>query len=79
MNQLAYKLLRSGKTDDAIILFEMNTTSYANSSNAWDSLREAYRKKKDRENTIRCYETALRIDPVYPNSGFARTLLSKIR
>ncbi|AXT20416.1 hypothetical protein D7030_04660 [Flavobacteriaceae bacterium AU392] len=77
MNKLGYEFLRSGKIDDAIILFEMNTVSYSKSPNVWDSLGDAYNKKGDKKNTIRCYETALKINPDYPNSAIAKSILNK--
>lgn len=47
LNQLGYELLRDGKTDAAIKIFNLNVTEFPNSANAYDSRAEAYFNKKE--------------------------------
>jgi len=63
VNQIGYDLLNSGQTDAAINAFTLNTTENPASSNAWDSLGEAYLKKGDRKQAIAAYQKAVELDP----------------
>ena len=63
MNSAAYDLLHSGKINDAIVLFKMNTQRYPQSANTWDSLAEAERGAGDVLAAKADYEKALSIDP----------------
>lgn len=42
LNQAGYRLLRAGKTTNAVSVFKLVTVDYPNSVNAYDSLGEAY-------------------------------------
>ena len=48
LNQLGYMLLGDGEAQDAILVFERNAQEYPQSSNAYDSLGEAYMKAGQR-------------------------------
>jgi dienelactone hydrolase len=42
LNQLAYRRLQDGDTDDAVELFKLNVEAYSTSANAQDSLADGY-------------------------------------
>ncbi|MGP0018365.1 MAG: serine hydrolase [Candidatus Sulfotelmatobacter sp.] len=63
LNTLGYQLLNSDKrVDDAIAIFKLNTTAHPLSSNAYDSLAEAYRKSGAAELAISNYQNAVMLD-----------------
>ncbi len=62
MNALGYELLAGKRLDQAIEVFKLNAAAFPESSNAFDSLGEAYRTRGDRDLAIRSYEKALALD-----------------
>jgi hypothetical protein len=62
-NLLSYRTLNQGKILEAIALFELNTTAYPHSSNAFGSLAEAFRKKGDKAKVLENYRKALELNP----------------
>ena len=76
LNALGYDALESGRTDDALRLFERNVRAYPQSANVYDSLGEAYAKAGKKELAIRNYERSLALDPKNEN---AREKLKKLR
>jgi CubicO group peptidase (beta-lactamase class C family) len=64
LNTLGYQLLYGDKrVQDAITIFKLNATEHRLSSNAYDSLAEAYRKNGDDELAISNYQNAVMLDP----------------
>jgi len=61
LNQFGYDFLYSDNPDYALDFFKASTLKFPNSSNAWDSLGEAYLIYNDYENAIACYENAVAI------------------
>ena len=76
LNALGYELLRQGRHGHAIAVFQLNTADHPGSSNAFDSLGEAYMESGRREEAIRSYRRALALDPDNQN---ARQVLEKLR
>jgi Flp pilus assembly protein TadD len=71
INSLGYTLLRAGRVEDAIVVFEFNVRQYPQSANVYDSLAEAYEKKGDRQQAIRNYARALSMaDPDPASSSY---------
>ena len=68
VNSLGYKLLNSGRTDEAIELFKVNAKMYPHSSNVYDSLGEAYLKAEKKEMAIQNYMKSLELDPTNANA-----------
>lgn len=68
LNAAGYKLLRTGRIDDAIVLLTQNTSDHPLSGNAWDSLAEAYMDKKENAIAIKYYEKSLELDPQNTNA-----------
>lgn len=60
VNLFGYRLMASGKLDEAIAVFRRNVSLYPDSANAYDSLGEALEKKGDMAEAVRSYELAVR-------------------
>jgi Flp pilus assembly protein TadD len=76
LNALGYELLRQGRHGHAIVVLQLNTADHPGSSNAFDSLGEAYMEAGQREEAIRSYERARALDPANEN---AVRMLEKLR
>ena len=76
LNALGYELLRQGRHQAAIAVLQLNSADHPGSSNAFDSLGEAYMEAGRREEAVRSYERALALDPANEN---ARQMLQKLR
>ncbi len=68
INAFGYRLARLQKMNEALEIFKLNTELYPESANVYDSLGEAYANQGNREEAIKTYEKALKIDPNYPSS-----------
>lgn len=76
LNGLGYSLLSQSETAAAIEVFVLYTLTYPNSSNAFDSLGEAYMENGDVENAILNYSKSLLLNPKNTN---ATERISKLR
>jgi len=77
LNTLGYQLLYTDKrVSDAIAIFTLNTTEHPSSSNAFDSLGEAYRQHGERELAISSYQTAVKLDAT---NGHAAAALKELQ
>jgi CubicO group peptidase (beta-lactamase class C family) len=76
INNMGYALLQLKRIDDAIVIFEQNTTDFPQSANTWDSLAEAYMIKGNKELAIKYYEKSLELNP---NNKNAIEQLKKLR
>ena len=74
-NQVGYFFLNKGDFDKAIQVFKANTNRYPNSSNAHDSLGEAYYKAGALEKAKEHYQKSLAINPQNEN---AQQMLRKL-
>ena len=74
LNSLGYTLLRLGRVDEAIVVFEYNAGKYPQSANVYDSLAEALEKKGDRRQAIRNYARALSMGDPDPSSSSYQAL-----
>jgi len=66
INTLAYRFLGSENNQDklkALKLFQLNSVNYPNSSNAFDSLGEAYLTNGDNRKALENYKKALTLNP----------------
>jgi uncharacterized membrane protein len=72
LNALGYTLIHARAFADAICIFQLNAAAYPRSSNAYDSLAEAYLVQGDTAQAIVNYQTSLRLDP--DNRGAAEML-----
>ncbi len=76
LNGLGYELLRQGRRGHAIAVMRLNAADHPGSSNAFDSLGEAYMEAGMREEAIRSYGRAVTLDPANQN---AAQMLEKLR
>jgi CubicO group peptidase (beta-lactamase class C family) len=76
VNKLGYWLLGKKRIKESIEVFKMNVEDYPNSSNAYDSLGEAYMLNGDRELSIKNYQRSLELNPDNKN---ALEMLRKLR
>ena len=76
LNALGYELLRQGRHVAAIAVLQLNSADHPGSSNAFDSLGEAYMQAGRHDEAVRSYERALALDPANEN---ARQMLEKLR
>jgi CubicO group peptidase (beta-lactamase class C family) len=76
VNALGYWLLQKKRVKEAIEVFKMNVEDYPNSSNAYDSLGEAYMSDGDKELSIKNYQRSLELNPDNTN---ALEMLRKLR
>lgn len=76
LNTLGYALLYGDKSvSGAIAIFQLNTTEHPRSSNAFDSLGEAYRANGEISLAINSYKTAVKLDPT---NGHASAMLKEL-
>ena len=73
MNRLGYSLMFLKRTEDAIKVFEQNTSDFPESANVWDSLAEAYMRNGDKALAIKFYEKSLSLDP--KNEGARKNII----
>ncbi|HEX3527833.1 MAG TPA: DUF2306 domain-containing protein [Thermoanaerobaculia bacterium] len=76
LNALGYQLLRAKKLKAAIRIFQLNVEAYPQSSNAFDSLGEAYLDDGNKPQAIASYHKAIQLDPKNGNAG---TMLKKLK
>ena len=63
LNSMGYVLLREGRLDDALAIFEKNVELYPGSPNVHDSLAEALLAKGDKAAAILHYRRVLELEP----------------
>ena len=68
LNRLGYRLLQMRKIADAIEIFKLNVEMYPQSSNAYDSLGEAYRAHGDKDLAVTNYKKSLELNPKNTNA-----------
>jgi Tetratricopeptide repeat len=76
LNALGSELLRQGRHGPAIVVLQLNTADHPGSSDAFDSLGEAYLAAGRREEAIQSYERAVALDPANESAVLA---LEKLR
>lgn len=76
INGLGYQLMNGGNLEAAIRVFTLNTESYPQSANVWDSLGEAHMNAGETAKAIANYEKSLALNPGNDN---AVAMLKKLR
>lgn len=61
LNEFGYDFLNSDTPEYALAFFKENTSKFPNSSNAWDSLGEAYLTYRNYEKAVSSYQKAVNI------------------
>ena len=77
LNSLGLQLIFSGKHADGMRVLTFTTRLYPHSSNAFDSLAEAYLFRGDTINAMKNFARALELDPHNSNSAHQLEKLSK--
>jgi glyoxylase-like metal-dependent hydrolase (beta-lactamase superfamily II) len=67
LNALGYRYLQSGRTAEAIAVFEINAEAFPRSWNVWDSLAEAYMSRDDWDKAEVFYEKSVELNPENQN------------
>jgi tetratricopeptide (TPR) repeat protein len=75
LNNVGYKLMRSGNVISSIKLFQLYVSEFPNSANPYDSLAEAYFNNKEYTLSEQNYLKSLELNPENTN---AKEMLSKI-
>ena len=75
LNQTGYRFLKSGLTDESIMIFKKNAEMFPDVANCYDSLGEAYLLKGDKVNAAANFKKVLEIDPENEN---AKNILNKL-
>jgi tetratricopeptide (TPR) repeat protein len=75
LNRLGYQYLRSARVKEALAWFRLNTQLYPYSSNAFDSLAEAFEVVGDVPSAIDNYQRAAQLDT---GNAHARKMLAKL-
>jgi len=68
INSAGYRLLSQKKISDATLIFQLNVELYPKSSNAYDSLGEAYMKNNEKDLAIQNYQKSLDLNPKNQNA-----------
>jgi tetratricopeptide (TPR) repeat protein len=76
INSKGYELLEAGKKDESVAVFRLCVMAFPRSSNAFDSLGEAYMEAGNKKLAIENYEKSLALDPENKN---AEEMLQKLR
>jgi len=76
LNLFGYQLLARDRTDDAIVILELNVEAFPEAFNTYDSLAEAYMLSGRTEPAIANYERSLELNPDNTN---AVTMLARLR
>ncbi|WP_339659639.1 hypothetical protein [uncultured Polaribacter sp.] len=77
MNRLGYNYIKNNNFEDAIEVFKINVALYPEKSNVYDSLGEAYLRKKDTLNAEINFKKALAINPENESAKRFLTKLTK--
>jgi tetratricopeptide (TPR) repeat protein len=77
LNTLGYQLLYGDRNaGEAVAIFKLNSIEHPESSNAFDSLGEAYQVNGERDLAIASYKSALKLDP---SNGHAAAMSWQLR
>jgi Tfp pilus assembly protein PilF len=68
VNAYGYQLMNNGALEAARVVLRLNTESYPNSFNTWDSYGEAELKAGNRAEAIRLYRKSLKLNPANTNA-----------
>ena len=71
LNALGYRCLQSGRTAEALAIFEINTETFPRSWNVWDSLAEAWMIFGDLDKAEKYYQKSVELNPENQNGKIA--------
>jgi tetratricopeptide (TPR) repeat protein len=76
LNALGYRYLQSGRTAEAVTVFQINAQTFPLSWNVWDSLAEAHLAREEEDRAEEFYRKSVKLNPDNQN---AKSQLSIIR
>lgn len=76
LNSLGYQLMGDNRLDEAILVFESNSSLFPESSNVYDSLAESYMNNDKYELAIEYYNKSLKLNP---NNKNALKMIERIK
>ena len=76
LNGLGYQMIKEGKLEVAVKLFELNVEEYPESANAYNSLGEVYMKNGQIDLAIESYGRSLELNP---DNNNAREMLRQLK
>jgi len=76
LNALGYRYLQSGRSAEAVAVFEINAEAFPRSWNVWDSLAEAHLSRDDQDKAEEFYRKSVELNPDNQNG---KSQLSIIR
>ena len=68
LNSFAYELMNLGQTNEALLVFILNTELYPNSFNTFDSLGECYLNLGKTKKGLKAYKKSLELNPANRNA-----------
>ena len=69
INSMGYQHLENGNIETATEIFRLNTDTFPDSADAWDSLAEAVMASGDHQMAMRFYRRSLELDPENDNAA----------
>ncbi|MCB0639762.1 MAG: tetratricopeptide repeat protein, partial [Lewinella sp.] len=78
LNSAAYRIMNQGMKQEAVFVFELVTTLFPDSPNAWDSLAEGYWQAGNLDKAREYYQKAIDMDPDGPTGENARRMLAEM-
>ena len=63
LNTLGYQLLRGGRADDAVVIFQLNVEMYPENANGYDSLGDGHKAAGHPQAALRNYLAAFELNP----------------
>ncbi|MCB0705163.1 MAG: DUF2911 domain-containing protein [Saprospiraceae bacterium] len=78
LNNYGYALMLSGKTAEAVKIFEANTVKYPTDPNVWDSLGEGYINNGQNDKAIQALRKSLSLNPGANIKANSLRLLSQL-
>lgn len=69
INDFAYQLLNTGKSEDALKIFRLNTELYPEGYNTWDSYGECLLKTGRKAEALKAYRKSLDLNPGNTNAS----------
>ena len=81
LNTLGYSLMQSGKMDEALVIFKLNTKEYPEEANPYDSLGDAYAAMGNVDEAKKLYEKASQLAEKqdHPNKEIYKSKYEKLK
>lgn len=78
LNTVAYQLAGAGMVDEGLTIVRTAIELYPKEANLYDTLGELQLRKGDKAKALESYQTALALDPNFPNAVAARDVVKRL-